>query len=254
MQHSTARQFSGIAKLYGGPAVQLFAQSHIVVVGVGGVGSWVAEALARSGIGHISLIDMDHVSESNINRQLHALHSTLGQAKVATLKTRLLDINPHCKVYAVDEFFERNEPAKHLGSDVNYVIDCIDSARDKAALIAHCKRQKMPIISVGGAGGKDDPLSIRVLDLSRTQKDSLLSKTRKVLRQEYSFSRNLKRRFSVPAVYSIQQPVHYAPDDVAAQRPETGLNCAGYGSVTHMTASLGYVAVAQVLRRLVKEF
>ncbi len=243
------RRFLGIAKLYGFQGLAKFQRSHIIVIGIGGVGSWVAEALVRSGVGKLTLIDMDHISESNINRQLHALNSNLGMAKVAALANRLSDINPECEVHCIDDFVASEQPEKYLGAPCDFVIDCIDYAITKAAIIAYCKREKTKIITVGGAGGKTNPTKITQGDLSNTTKDSLLSRTRKILRQQYSFSRNVKRSFCVPAVYSTQQPV--APHTGEARiDTQAGLNCAGFGSAAHLTASLGFVAVDYVLQKL----
>ncbi|OOZ40304.1 tRNA threonylcarbamoyladenosine dehydratase [Solemya elarraichensis gill symbiont] len=200
-----SRRFGGIVRLYGETAYRRFLSAHVCVIGVGGVGSWVVESLARSAIGRLTLIDMDHVSESNINRQLPALTSTLGAAKVQVLKQRVDEINPHCQVDTVEEFVTVANPGELIPVDADVVVDCIDSFRDKAALIAWCRRNKQLVITVGGAGGKSDASLLRIADLSRTEKDALLSRVRKQLRQDYNFPRNPKRRFSVPAIYSTEE-------------------------------------------------
>ncbi|MEW8253679.1 MAG: tRNA threonylcarbamoyladenosine dehydratase [Candidatus Thiodiazotropha taylori] len=247
-----ARRFSGISRLYGQQGVSCIRSSNIAVIGVGGVGSWVVEALARSGIGNISLFDLDHVAESNINRQLQALESEFGKAKVRVLAERVGQINSECRVDCIEEFVEEKNLQQLLCKDYNYVIDCIDNFRTKAALIAYCKREKLPIITVGGAGGQLDPTKIRKIDLSRSEQDPLLSKTRKLLRQKYNFPVNLKRRFGVPCVYSTEQ--QSTPVDVTCLESGSGfqsdLNCAGYGSVMTVTATFGMVAVAHVLSHL----
>lgn len=226
------------------------------VLGIGGVGSWAAEALARSAIGRITLIDPDHVAESNINRQLPALGNTLGMAKVQVVAERIAQINPACTVTTVEEFLTIDNLEALLANRFDFLVDCIDGFRIKAALIAHCKRNRQPLITVGGAGGQTDPTRIRVADLSRTEHDALFSKTRKLLRHDYGFPTNPKRRFGIPCVYSDEQPLFPAENGgVSPAKPDSrsigGLTCAGgLGSVMTVTASFGLVATAQVLRRL----
>ena len=250
------RRFGGIGRLYGTRALQTFRRSRVCIIGIGGVGSWAAEALARSAIGDITLIDLDHVAESNINRQLHALSGTLGMAKVKVMAERIAQINPDCRIHALEEHLTHDKLDTLLSGDYDYVIDCVDGYRIKAALVAHCKRNKIRVITVGGAGGLIDPARIQVADLSRTEHDALFSKTRQLLRQEYGFSRNLKRRFDIPCVYSLEQPVFPSADgDISTEKPGNqpagGLSCAGgLGSVTAVTATFGMVAAAHVLRKL----
>ncbi len=249
------RRFGGIVRLYGEAGFQRFQAAHVCVVGVGGVGSWVVEALARSGIGGLTLIDLDNVAESNINRQLAALDSTLGMAKVEVLKARVLDINPACRVHLVEDFLTADNAASLLADKPDFVIDCIDSFRIKAHLITHCRRNKIKIVTIGGAGGQIDPGQIQLSDLARTTHDPLLAKVRNLLRSDYGFTRNPKRKFDVPCVYSTEQ-LRY-PDSaggVCRQKPDastSGLNCAsGFGSVTHITATFGFFAVSHVLKKL----
>jgi len=252
------RRFGGIAKLYGEAGLAKFKQSHVCVIGVGGVGSWAVEALARSGIGEITMIDMDIVSESNINRQLPAMSSTLGKDKTAVLKERVLEINPECRIHIIDDFVTVENASHLIENYMDFVIDCIDSSRVKAALISHCKRHKIKVITLGGAGGQIDPGRIHISDLSQTKQDPLLSKTRKLLRQEYDFSTNVKRRFSVPAIYS-DEPQRYATTDGAFSydKPtdaDLSLSCAGgLGSGMMVTASFALRAVAEVLRKLAEK-
>jgi tRNA A37 threonylcarbamoyladenosine dehydratase len=250
------RRFGGIRRLYGDAALHGFRQAHVCVIGIGGVGSWAAEALARSAVGRLTLIDPDHVAESNINRQLPALETTLGMAKVHVMAERIGQINPDCTVATVEELLTADNIAGLLEPGFDYVIDCIDGFRVKAGLIAHCRRRRMALVSVGGAGGRRDPTRIRVADLSRSEHDALLSKTRRLLRSDYGFSKNPKRRFDVPCVYSLEQPVF--PDGhgcVGPARPAGeaahGLTCAGgLGSVMTVTAGFGLAAAAHVLGRL----
>jgi len=260
------RRFGGIARLYGDVGLQRLSQAHVCVIGVGGVGSWAAESLARSAIGKLSLIDMDIVSESNINRQLLATSDSIGRDKVLVMRDRILQINPLCEVQTVDEFVTRDNLDQLIVTQFDYVIDCIDDFRTKAALINHCRENKIKVVTIGGAGGQIDPGKIKQVDLSRTQHDVLLAKTRKMLRQDYGFARNTKRSFGVPCVYSDEQLVY--PDGqggVSAQRPgsdsgqgdsgqgesNNALNCAGgMGSITHVTASFGFAASAYVLNKI----
>lgn len=250
------RRFGGIARTYGERGLQNFQAAHVCVVGVGGVGSWAVEALARSAIGTLTLIDLDNVAESNINRQLPALSSTIGAPKIEVLKTRILDINPSCQVRLIEDFIELATIPQFIQQEMDYVIDCIDNFRVKAALIAYCKRHKIRIISLGGAGGQRDPSQIRLGDLARSQHDPLLARVRKQLRQEYHFSRNPKRRFEVACVWSDEQmQFPTAEGGMSTERPSdiaaTGLSCAGgLGSVMTVTASFALFAVSHVLDKL----
>lgn len=247
------RRFGGIARLYGEAALDRFMKAHVCVVGVGGVGSWVVEALARSAIGRLTLIDLDHVAESNTNRQLHALEGSYGKAKVLALGERVSAINPACRVDCVEDFISADNLAELISPDMDWVMDCIDSFRVKAALIAHCRRSKIRCITAGGAGGQRDATAIRVADLSRTEHDPLLAKTRKLLRTDYGFSRSPARRFNVPAVYSTEQPrrpERGAACDLDEPAAVSGLNCAGFGAAMHVTAGFGLVGVGHVLGKL----
>jgi tRNA threonylcarbamoyladenosine dehydratase len=250
------RRFGGILRLYGARALETFRNAHVCILGIGGVGSWAAEALARSAIGRLTLIDPDHVAESNINRQLPALDTTLGRAKVQVLAERMRQINPQCDVCGIEEFVTVDNLETLLTPGFDYVIDCIDGFRTKAQLIAHCRRNRIRIITVGGAGGQTDPTRIRVVDLSRTEHDALFSKTRRLLRTDYGFPKNLKRRFDVPCVYSEENPVFPAPDGgISPAKPDHlnlgGLGCAGgLGSAMPVTAGFGLAAAAHVLKKL----
>lgn len=249
-------RFGGIARLYGQAVLDVFKESHVCVIGVGGVGSWVVEALARSGIGKITMIDPDEVSESNINRQLVALGSTIGQGKCDVLVERVADINPGCKVTVVEDLLKPENTRELIGTKFDYVVDAIDSARSKAALIRHCKRNKVPIVCIGGAGGQVDPQQITVADITRTHNDPLLAKTRSILRYDYGFSSNLKRKYQVPCVYSTEQLSYPLPDGgITQQKPDSDralrMACdVGMGSATHITATFGYFAVGLLLKKI----
>lgn len=255
------RRFGGIARLYGDQGLARLAAAHVCVIGIGGVGSWVAESLARSAVGEITLIDLDVVSESNINRQLVATSDQIGRDKTLVMQERIAQINPQCKVHIIDEFIDQKNIPELVSNEFDYVVDCIDDFRTKAALIAHCKRQKIKVVATGGAGGQVDPTKIQQTDLSRTQHDVLLAKTRKLLRQDYGFARNVKRTFGIPCVYSDEQLIY--PDGrggLSAQRPpvdstntsSNALNCAGgIGSIAHVTGTFAFIASAHVLNSLV---
>jgi len=247
------RRFGGIARLYGAPALARFRASHVCVIGVGGVGSWVAEALARSAIGHITMIDLDNVAESNVNRQIHALTDTIGQAKVTALAERIAQINPFCRVTQIEDFITPDNLDEMVGlRRYDYVIDAIDDARAKTALIAYCRASAIPLITIGGAGGQVDPTKIEVRDLCRTEQEPLLAKVRKRLRHEHGFPRGTKNKFGIDAVFSTE-PLRQ-PDSGEACEVDgpgvTGLNCAGFGSAMVVTASFGLVAAAHMLRKI----
>lgn len=183
------RRFGGLERLYGAAGLARLQNAHVLVAGIGGVGSWCAEALARSGVGAISLVDLDHIAESNINRQLHALTETFGQAKVAAMGQRVLGINPACTLSMIDDFINPENVSTLITRDVDLVIDCTDQAAAKIAMILECRARNLPIVVCGGAGGKTDPLALRAGDLSAAVNDALLSKLRNTLRRQHGFPR-----------------------------------------------------------------
>lgn len=261
------RRFGGIARLYGEAALTRFRAAHICVIGVGGVGSWVVEALARSAIGHITMIDLDNVAESNINRQLHALSDTLGMAKVTALAQRVTQINPYCEVTEIEDFLTADNLDEMIGArHYDYIIDAIDHVRAKTALIAYCRQHDLKLVTIGGAGGQIDPTKIAVIDLCRTEQEPLLAKVRKRLRAEHGFPRGTKNKFGIDAVYSTE-PLRFpeSPEicetgdatssgtSFGASSGLTGLNCAGFGSAMVVTASFGMVAAAHVLSKLAQQ-
>ncbi|GAA4024310.1 tRNA cyclic N6-threonylcarbamoyladenosine(37) synthase TcdA [Actimicrobium antarcticum] len=255
------RRFGGIARLYGATALARFRASHVCVIGVGGVGSWIVEALARSAIGQITMIDLDNLAESNINRQIHALTDTLGQAKVTALAERIQQINPFCQVNQIEDFIDADNLDVMIGArGYDYIIDAIDNVRAKTALIAYCRTHKLKLITIGGAGGQVDPTKIEVRDLCRTEQEPLLAKVRKRLRSEHGFPRGTKNKFGIDAVFSTE-PLRFPvgeesgemaddEDDAEATAGVTGLNCAGFGSAMVVTATFGLVAAAHVLNRI----
>jgi tRNA A37 threonylcarbamoyladenosine dehydratase len=254
------RRFGGIARLYGAQGLQRFQDAHICVIGVGGVGSWVVEALARSAIGRITMIDLDNVAESNINRQIQATSLTLGKAKVTALAERIASINPFCQVREIEEFVEPDNLQELIGSQrFDYVIDAIDSVKAKTALIAFCREQGIPLITIGAAGGQTDPGKIEIRDLSRTEQEPLLALVRKRLRQNFGFPRGAKSKFGIDAVFSMEAlrmpetAEACEVDKSGAANGISGLNCAGFGSSIVVTASFGLAAAAHVLRKLAFE-
>ena len=252
-------RFGGISRLYGREAAAALRQAHVVVVGLGGVGSWAAEALARTGIGEITLVDMDEVCVSNTNRQLPALTGQYGRTKTAVLGERLRAINPEAVIHEHFGFITTSNVEELIGRHHSGVIDAIDSVKPKAALLAFCQRQKIPVICAGGAGGQLDPTQIQVADLSRTTQDPLLAKVRNLLRREYGFSRNPKRRFGIEAVYSLEQLTYPAPDgQVCRKKPGTDqairLDCAtGFGAATPVTATFGMFAASRLINRIARQ-
>ena len=244
------RRFTGIERLYGAGALARARAAHVAVVGIGGVGSWAAEALARSGLGRLTLIDLDHIAESNLNRQVHALESTLGTAKVQAMRDRIRDIQPDCRVDCIEEFVTADNVAALL-PPCDTVIDAIDNVRAKAAMIAHCRRHGIRIVTTGGAGGRTDPTLIQVADLARTTQDALASKVRARLRKEHGFPRDPKKKFGIECVFSPEQlhrgaEICDSPGDPGFD-PAAGLACAGYGSSVAVTAGFGLAAAARVL-------
>ncbi|CAB3786557.1 tRNA cyclic N6-threonylcarbamoyladenosine(37) synthase TcdA [Pararobbsia alpina] len=260
-----ARRFGGVARLYGPEALERFEHAHVAVIGIGGVGSWVVEALARSAIGHLTLIDLDNVAESNTNRQIHALDGNYGKAKVTAMAERITQIDPACRVTQVEDFIEPDNMDRLLGGGFDFIVDAIDSVRTKVALIAWCVAHKQPLITVGGAGGQLDPTRLRIDDLALTIQDPLLAKVRAQLRKEHGFARGPKARFKVPAVYSDEPLIYPAVATAAGNeqggegqtdapaRGPVGLNCAGFGSSVCVTAPFGFAAAAHVLRALARQ-
>lgn len=253
MSTDRERRFGGVGRLYGPNGAEALRQANVCVVGIGGVGSWAAEALARTGVGRITLIDLDMVAESNTNRQIHALGDIYGKAKVDAMAERIHAINPECQVHCIEEFVTPENTAEMLGRGFTAVIDAIDQARVKVAMIAFCRRHKLPIVVAGAAGGQIDPSRICVADLSQTVQDPLLAKVRSSLRRDHGFTRTTGKKFGIPAVFSTE-PLRY-PDNGSAcdsERGPAGLNCAGFGSSVCITSVFGMIAAAQVINQIAK--
>lgn len=255
---SYSDRFSGIARLYGVEALERFRQTKVAVIGIGGVGSWIAEALARSGFENLYLIDMDDICVTNTNRQIHTLKQTVGQLKVEAMAERLKGINPEIQVQPVMDFLTKDNIADLL-SDMDFVVDAIDSVKVKAALLAWCKRNKMPVVTTGAAGGQTDPTQITIGDLNKTYNDPLAKKVRSLLRREYNFSRNEKRTYGIPCVFSTEQLKYPQPDGTVCQQKSFNdgavkLDCSGgFGAATMVTATFGLVAASKVAEKIAKK-
>lgn len=263
------RRFGGVSRLYGQDGLQCLQSSHVCVIGVGGVGSWTVEALARNAIGCITLVDLDNIAESNVNRQLHALEGAFGKAKVTAMAERIRLINPHAEVIEVEDFITADNVNQILVQDFDGIIDCIDDAKAKVAIAAFCRQKQIPLIMTGGAGGRLDPTHIQFGDLSLVTGDRLLAKVRNALRRDHGFPKGYdgnsktsaaKRKaasFNIPTVFSdepVIQPVS-SPDQEAGASCElnagvTGLNCAGYGSSVCVTAPFGFAAASLLIKTL----
>lgn len=238
------RRFSGVAKIYGDDSFHHYENSHVIVIGIGGVGSWAVEALARTGIGELTLVDMDVVAASNINRQLPAMTATLGCEKIEIMAERCRSINPRIKINLIDDYLTPENVKEILSENPDIILDCIDDVKAKFALMLHCRFNKIPLIVSGGAGGKLDPLKIRVADLSRTEQDPMLAKLRAQLRAK-GICKKPKEKFGITCVYSIDNP--FSSADVCAS---AGLRCGGYGSAVVVTSSFAMIAVSEVLKKL----
>lgn len=254
------RRFGGLRRLYGEAANRQLAAAHVAIAGLGGVGSWSAEALARCGVGALTLIDMDHVAPSNVNRQVHALGATLGQAKIEAMAERIRDIHPGCELRLVDDFVEPDNVAATLGGEYTVIIDATDQARAKIAMILHARARGVPLLVCGGAGGKTDPLALRAGDLADAINDALLARLRNELRRHHGYPRAAVRagkparrapRMHVRALWvdePVRRPALEAACAVDAPAAPQGLSCAGYGSVVTVTAAMGLAAANEALR------
>jgi len=258
-QTDVNRRFSGVRRLYAEQGLEKFQGSHVVVVGIGGVGSWAAEALARNAVGQITLIDLDNIAESNVNRQIHALEGNFGKAKVTAMHERLMMINPTGMVREIEDFITADNVASLLNDDYDVVIDCTDDTKAKIALANYCRLKKLPLIMSGSAGGRLDATRIQVADLAMVKGDRLLAKVRNQLRRDYGFpkaqtpnSKQSKKsvKFDVQCVYSDEPTIK--PDAVCDTETNsvTGLNCAGYGSSVSITATFGFIAAQLAVNQL----
>lgn len=257
-------RFGGIGRLYGTKALMRLKNAKVLVVGLGGVGSWACEALIRSGIGHLTLVDLDEVCITNTNRQLCALQSTIGQSKAQVLKKRLQEINPEASIELIENFFTEQTFEKILSKPYDYVLDAIDSRENKCLLISEASKRNLPIITTGGAAGKIDPTQIKIDDLAFSTNDVLLQIVRKKLRRDYNFTKvlgrtlNSRRKLGIACVFSPEEPrfpsasgeVCHTPD------PETNLklDCeSGMGSSTYITGTFGFFAASHIVKEIAQK-
>jgi tRNA A37 threonylcarbamoyladenosine dehydratase len=248
-------RFGGIARLYGRDGLARLRAAHVGVVGIGGVGAWAAEALARSGVGAITLVDLDEVCVTNINRQLPALTETVGRAKVAVMAERIRAINPECRVTAEQKFFNEQTAAELLAPEYDFILDAIDDVTNKLLLLVRCRDQKIPVIACGGAGGRRELTSVRVGDLSKASHDKLLSEVRRRLRKEHGFPAE-QSAMNLPCVYSVERAVYPQADGSVCEMRSSAedgarLNCnGGLGSATFVTGAFGFAAAGFVVRKI----
>jgi tRNA A37 threonylcarbamoyladenosine dehydratase len=241
------RRFGGLSRLYGELRAARIRQSHVVVVGIGGVGSWAAEALARSGVGTLTLIDMDHVAESNINRQIHALEPTLGMSKIGAMRERIALINPACQVNCVDEFVTPENFLQIMPARADALLDACDQIRAKLTMAQWARTQRLPFVSVGAAGGKRLAHKVEIADLAETTHDPLLAQLRYRLRKQHGAARDGKK-IGVSCVFS-KEAVQQADASCAVQSDQS-LNCHGYGSTVTVTATFGLCAAGWLMEKI----
>ena len=250
------QRFGGIARLYGQQGLTRLQAAEVCVIGVGGVGSWTVEALARSGVGSLTIIDLDDVCITNVNRQLPALDDQIGQPKVAVLADRVKLIHPGCLVHPILQFVTAASAPQLLQKSFSFVVDATDRLSNKCAIIVACQERSIPVLTIGGAGGKRDGTAIRVSDLAHSVQDELLRQVRRKLRREHAFPRDVRENFNVSCVFSPELPNYPWADGTCSTEPEPGsartLDCAsGFGSATAVTGAFGFAAAGEVIRRIV---
>lgn len=249
-------RFGGLGRLYGGEVLKRLRSANVCVAGVGGVGSWAVEALARSGVGKLTMIDLDDICVTNVNRQLHALDGKIGKSKVAVMAERVATIHPTCEVKCEEVFFTSANADVLLAPDFDFVIDAIDALEHKCLLLAKCRERGITVVTCGGAGGKSDPTAVKVADLRDATNDRLLRAVRRELKREFGFSRDELESFGIAAVYSTENAVFPWSDGTVYETSEPGtesrLNCdAGLGTASFVTGTFGFAAAGEVVRRLV---
>ena len=243
------KHFTGIINLYGEKGLEKLQESHVMIIGIGGVGSWAAESLARSGVGKISIVDMDDICSSNINRQVHSLSSTIGQEKVNIMEKRLLDINPKLKVNSLFDFFTPKTMEDIFALKPDYIIDAMDSIDNKCLLVAEAKKRELPIITTGGAGGRVDPTLIQICDLNRTINDKLCKRMKRILKREYGYARLHRSHYKIPCV-SSKELVEIEETTISSHTQIQ--NCqTTMGSASFVTASMGMAATSFVIKELI---
>lgn len=250
-------RFAGLGRLFGRAGLARLHGAHVCVIGVGGVGSWTVEGLARSGMGAISMIDLDDVCITNINRQLPALEGQIGRPKVAVLADRITAINPACRVTTIPEFFTERTAARLLEPRYDFVVDAVDLMSHKALILSGCRARGLPVLTVGGAGGRRDLTQIRSGDIGEAH-DELLRMVRKKLRRDHGYENGAHRgitKMGIPAVWSQEKPVFPWADGTCAAEPEPGsnlkLDCeSGFGTAVFVTGAFGLAAAGEVVRRI----
>ncbi len=251
-----AERFGGIARLYGRSGLERLRTAKVGVIGVGGVGSWTVEALARSGIGALTLVDLDDVCVTNVNRQLHALDGEIGRPKISVLAERVRSIHPECQVEEIAEYFTAATANQLLSHRYDFVVDATDKLTNKCLIISGCRERGLPVLTVGGAGGKRDGTAVRVADLAKSEQDELLKQVRRKLRRDFGFPRDLEQEFGVPCVYSPEKPYYPWSDGTCSAEPEEGgesvtLDCAsGFGTATFVTGAFGFAVAGEIVRRI----
>ncbi len=255
MNEDYLQRFGGLGRLYGISALPRLHAAHVCVVGVGGVGSWVVEGLARSGIGAITMVDLDDVCLTNVNRQLPALDGNIGRPKVQAMAERIQLINPGCRVTTIGEFFTAKTAGQLLATRFSWVVDCIDLMSNKALLIAECTQRGQPVLTVGSAGGRRDASRIVVTDFGGGHGDELLRQVRKKLRRDHGFAKGEGNHYGIPCVSSQEPPVFPRADGSCSTEPEDGsnrrLDCAtGFGTAVFITGAFGFAAAGEIVRRV----
>ena len=249
-------RFGGITRLYGIQGMAKIRQARILIIGIGGVGSWVAEALARTGIGFMTLVDLDDVCVTNINRQIHALNGTVGKFKVDVMKERVALINPFCEVDTKQCFFSPKNLSEIFDKDYDFVVDACDDFTNKCHLIDYCRKNKVPLVVMGGAGGKTDPLQIRVTDMASSANDRLLAKLRKKLRQDFAFPLETAGDFGVWSVWSHERAVYPTADGCVTHKAPgiaKNMDCSeGFGSASFVTGAFAFITSSLVIKEITK--
>lgn len=249
------RRFGGVSRLHGADGLAKLQTAHVCVIGIGGVGSWAAEAVARNAVGTITLVDLDNIAESNVNRQLHAVDGAFGKAKVTAMAERIKQINPHADVIQIEDFVSPENIATLLNKSYSGVIDCIDDAKAKAAIADFCKKNAIPLVMTGAAGGRLNATQIKQADLSMVSHDKLLAKVRNLLRRDYGFAKVSSGKAASLGVLCVYSDESVIKPEAVCETEEggiTGLNCAGYGSSVCVTAPFGFAAAGLLLQRILQ--